>query len=172
MNISKSNLIRPITLLVMFSFFGIQSVQSQIRVGVNGGIPIGDADDLSTFAGIIDFNYLFDVTDNLRLGPSMGYSHSFGDELDTGFGIIKFDETRFLPIYGAARFEISHILSFGADLGYALSLEKSSSGGFYYSPGVSLSMSDYLNFVIAYRGISLKTASWDIISFGLELKLK
>nr|WP_222981564.1 hypothetical protein [[Muricauda] meishanensis] len=127
---------------------------------------------MSTIAGTIDLGYLFDVTDNLKVGPSAGYSHSFGDKLDTGFGVIEFDDTRFVPIYSAARFRISNIFSFGVDLGYALSLEKSSGGGFYYSPRVSMSVSNHLNLVSAYRGISLENASWDIISFGLEIKLE
>ena len=171
MNTIKLNFIIRVVFVLVFLVMGTQLVQGQAKISVNGGFPIGDAQDLSTFSGMVDVGYLLEVTDNMKLGPSVGYLHSFGKDLDVGFGTIEVADTAFVPISGAIRFEISDALSFGTEIGYALGLKKPSSGGLYYAPSILLSIGSYLDMVAAYRGISLKTASWDVISIGLELKL-
>ena len=76
---------KKIALFTLAVFFGLTCAQAQgdFKAGIHAGLPIGDAGDLSTFALAVELGYLFDVSDEFQAGPTLGYSHSFGDEIDT-----------------------------------------------------------------------------------------
>lgn len=155
--------------IVFFSLtmlLGLQLVQAQgdFRAGLHAGLPIGDAGDFATFAIAVDLGYLFDISDDFQVGPTAGYSHSFGDEI----GGFEIDDIQFIPLGGAARFNVSDTFSLGADLGYAIGVNDGNDGGFYYSPRAALMVSNSTSIVLAYRGVSLDGGSWDIISVGVE----
>lgn len=79
------------------------------------------------------------------------------------------EDATFLPIAAAARFNVSDAFSLGADLGYAVGLAPDGNdGGFYYAPRAAYSVSDLIDIVLGYRGVSLDGGSWNIISLGLE----
>ena len=161
---------KKIALFTLAVFFGLTCAQAQgdFKAGIHAGLPIGDAGDLSTFALAVELGYLFDVSDEFQAGPTLGYSHSFGDEIDTGFGTIDVDDVQFLPIAAAGRFSVSDEFSLGADLGYALGISDGNDGGFYYAPRAAYSITEMMDIVLAYRGVALDGGSWDIISLGLE----
>lgn len=167
---SKINHMKKITLFTLAVFFGLSFAQAQgdFKAGIHAGLPIGDAGDLATFSIAVDLGYLFDLSDQFQAGPTVGYSHSFGDNIDTGIGTVEIDDVQFIPIGGAGRFHVSDEFSLGLDLGYALGVNDGNDGGFYYSPRAAYSLSDKVDLVLAYRGISENGGSWDIISIGLE----
>lgn len=150
-------------------FAGLSYVQAQgdFKAGIHAGLPIGDAGDLATFALAVDLGYLFDVSDQFQAGPTVGFSHSFGDEI----GGFEIDDIQFLPIGGAGRFNISDEFSLGADLGYAVGINEGNDGGFYYSPRAAYAVSEMVDIVLAYRGVAVDGGSWDIISLGVEFDL-
>jgi hypothetical protein len=164
---------KKFTIFTLAVFFGLSFVQAQgdFKAGISGGLPLGDAGDLATFSIAVDLGYLFDLSDNVQAGPIAGFSHSFGDKLDTGIGTIEIDDVQFLPIGGGVRFNLSEQFGLGADLGYALGINDGNDGGFYYSPRVQYSVSEIIDLVLAYRGISEDGGSWDILSFGVEFNL-
>lgn len=172
---SKFNLMKKITLFSLLMLFGVAVTQAQgegsLRGGVHAGIPVGDAGDLTTFAIAVELGYLFDLSDDFQAGPRIGYSHSFGDEVDTGIGTIEIDDIQFLPIGGAARFNVSDQFGLGADIGYALGINDGNDGGFYYSPRASYAVSNSVDLVLAYRGITRDGGSFDMITFGVEFGL-
>ncbi|AWX46295.1 hypothetical protein HME9304_03327 [Flagellimonas maritima] len=166
---------------VLFSFamllgFALVHAQGDFKAGIGAGLPIGDAGDLATFAIAVDLGYLFEVSDDFQVGPTVGYSHSFGEETDIvvdgeEIGNVEVDDVQFIPIGGAARFNLSETFSLGADLGYAIGVNDGNDGGFYYSPRAAYSVSEALDIVFAYRGVSLDGGSWDILSLGLEFDI-
>lgn len=158
--------------IALIAFTGF-AANAQFNAGVSGGLPIGDAGDAATFSILADFSYLFEVSDSFAVGPTAGISHSFGEtyELDTGFGVVEIEgeDVTFLPIGAAARFNVADAFALGADLGYAVGLAPDGNdGGFYYSPRAQYSVSDLIDIVLAYRGVSLENGSWDVISLGIE----
>ncbi|WP_406683829.1 hypothetical protein N1F78_14225 [Seonamhaeicola sp. MEBiC1930] len=152
--------------------FAIGSInaQGQFRAGISGGIPIGDAGDLATFAIAIDLGYILEISDDFDAGVTTGYSHSFGDESTIGGFSVSFDDVQFLPLAASGRFRASDQFTIGGDIGYAFELggNGNSSGGFYYSPRAQYSVSEAIDIVAAYRGVSLDGGSWDIVSMGIE----
>ncbi len=144
------------------------NAQNQFRAGLSGGIPIGDAGDLATFAIAVDLGYLFEISDSFDAGVATGYSHSFGDEIDFGFGTIEVEDVQFIPVAAAGRFEVAPNFTLGADVGYAIGINDGNDGGFYYSPRAQYSVSEAIDIVAAYRGVSVDGGSWDIISAGVE----
>ena len=82
-------------------------MQGEIRIGINAGVPVGDADDFSTFNFGADFAYLFGVADVFSVGPLVGYSHFLGE----GDGV----DFLFIPVAASGRFGISDSIFLGAD---------------------------------------------------------
>ncbi|WP_422104267.1 outer membrane beta-barrel protein [Winogradskyella sp.] len=151
--------------------FASVSAQGQFRAGLSGGLPIGDAGDAATFAIAVDLGYLFEVSDKFDAGVTTGYSHSFGDEIEILGVTVEIDDVQFIPVAASGRFEVAPDFTLGADLGYAIGINDGNDGGFYYSPRVQYSVSEAIDIVAAYRGVSVDGGSWDIISAGVEFGL-
>ncbi|ULC60864.1 porin family protein [Flaviramulus sp. BrNp1-15] len=165
---------KKLFLLSIIAVLGMTTVNAQgnLNAGVNLGLPIGDAGDGWTFNVTLDVNYLWEVGENFDAGVATGYSHSFGDSIDVpGFGSVDIDDAQFLPIAGAARFGISDKFTLGADLGYALGINDGNDGGFYYAPRVQYGVSESLDIVLSYRGVSLDGGSFDVINLGIQFGL-
>ena len=142
--------------------------QGEFRAGLSGGIPIGDAGDFATFAIAVDLGYLFEISDTFDAGVATGYSHSFGDDISSGSITVEVDDVQFIPVAASGRFEVAPDFTLGADLGYAIGINDGNDGGFYYSPRAQYSVSDAIDIVVAYRGVSLDGDTWGIISAGIE----
>ena len=157
------------------ALFGMLAVQAQgnFSAGLSGGIPIGDAGDFATFAIAVDLGYLFEISDDFEAGPVTGYSHSFGDSetLDLGtLGMVEidYDDAQFIPIGGRAKWNFADSFSLAGDIGYAIGVNSGNDGGFYYSPRLAYGVTEALDIVAAYRGVTRSGGSWDIISLGVD----
>jgi len=158
----------------VIALFGLSNVnaQSNFNAGVNLGLPIGDAADGWTFNVTLDLSYLWEVSEVFDAGLATGYSHSFGDSIDFLGESFKIDDAGFIPIAGAARFNVSDKFILGADLGYAIGVSPSDNeGGFYYAPRLQYGVSESIDIVLAYRGVSLDGGSFDVITLGVEFGL-
>jgi hypothetical protein len=134
----------------------------EANIGLSGALPIGDVGDITTFGLNLDANYLWEVSEQFDLGVAAGYHYYFGEDIDFGF----------LPIAAAARFNASEDFTIGADVGYALGINPDGNdGGFYYAPKIQYSVSEALDIVFAYKGVSLDGVSFDAISLGIEFGL-
>lgn len=160
-------------LVAVLAVFGLSNVNAQdgFRAGISGGIPIGDSGDFATFAIAVDLGYLFDLSEDFKAGVATGYSHSFGDEVNILGTNVSLDDVQFIPIAASGRFDVSEQFGVGADVGYAIGINDGNDGGFYYAPRVSYSVSEAIDIVAAFRGVSVDGGSWDIISLGVEFGL-
>ena len=150
--------------VAVFAFANVNA--QEFKAGVSAALPIGDAGDIATFGVALDVAYLFEVSEEFQVGPSVGYSHSFGDSdiIDEDFS--------WLPISAAARYAVSEEFTLGADLGYAVGISPSGiESGFYYAPRAQYSVSDALDIVLSYRGISLDGITWSTVNLGVEFGL-
>ena len=164
---------KKLLVIAVLAVFGLSSANAQegFNAGINAGLPIGDAGDGWTFNITLDVNFLWPAGENFDAGIATGYSHSFGDSIDTGFGSFDVDDAQFLPLAGAARLDVSEQFTVGADVGYAVGINDGNDGGFYYAPRVQYGVSEALDIVLAYRGVSLDGGSFDVLTLGVEFGL-
>jgi hypothetical protein len=164
---------KKLMLLAAVAVFGLTTVTAQnFNAGVSAALPMGDAGDFTTFGVNLDVNYLWEVSEEFNAGIASGYQHYFGDSVEVLGTSFDFDDFGFLPIAAAARYSLSEDFTVGADLGYALGLSPDGNdGGFYYAPKVQYGVSDAIDIVLAYRGVSLDGGSFDAVSLGVEFGL-
>lgn len=171
------------------------NAQGKFGLGANVGIPLGDTNKYTKFMFSVETNYLFEVTDNFKVGPSVSYLYFLGKSADDyakeAFGDaytkakeearklgIKTDLSKFggdklseslsfsiLPIAAAARFNPTEQFVLGADLGYAVGLEKDKEGSFYYRPVVGYSFGG-TTLQVAYSGFEGGGAATLGVMFG------
>lgn len=147
--------------------FGFTVNAQEFKLGANLGLPIGDADTAYSFNLGADVSALWDVSETFKVGATAGLSYSLVKSDYSDF----LDAAIFLPIAGAARFNASDEFTIGLDLGYALGLNEGNDGGFYYAPKVQYGISESLDIVAAYRGVSLDGWSFNVITLGIEFGL-
>lgn len=158
-------------MLVVFTIFGLTMNAQNFKLGINAGLPVGDADNVSSFSLILDANYLWEVAESFDAGIMASFSHSFGKEEKVAGMTYNYDDISYLPIGAAGRFNASDRFTIGLDLGYAIGVSKNIDGGFYYAPKVQYGISDGMDLVAAYRGVSANGGSFNIFSLGLEFNL-
>ncbi|WP_029033705.1 hypothetical protein [Salinimicrobium terrae] len=158
------------TFLFLALAFSSTYAQGDIRLGVNAGLPLGDAADISSFGLGADVAYLVGMGDTFQVGPMVGYSHFFGEDLDLGGGnSIELDDIQFLPLAATARFSLM-TLELGADVGYALGINEGNDGGFYYKPKVGFNLFG-LALIASYTGISRDGGTFSSLNLGAEFRL-
>lgn len=142
--------------------FTAQAQQKGLRLGAHAGIPLSDASDVASFNLGVDASYLFDVTENIALGPATGYSTFFSKE--------DFENYSYLPIAVSARGAFSWSIFYTADVGYAAALEQDAKGGLYYQAklGWAFGKLDVFGF---YKGIDADGSSLGAIGAGVAYKL-
>ncbi|WP_417867760.1 outer membrane beta-barrel protein [Xanthomarina gelatinilytica] len=137
-----------LTVLTALSFTAVKA-QEGFNLGAFIGLPVADGSDYATFSAGLDVNYLFGINEKFSVGPATGYSHSFGD---TYYGL-DYDDTQFIPIAGAGRFNINEMFTVGLDLGYAVGINDGNDGGFYYRPMFGYNINDKIQVNASYRGV-------------------
>lgn len=161
---------KKVLFFAAFIFMGLNAMnaQGQFRAGLSGGLPIGDADDLATFAIAVDLGYLFEISDSFDAGVATGYSHSFGDDINVAGFTVEVEDVQFIPVAASARVEVAPNFTLGGDVGYAVGIDDGNDGGFYYSPRAQYGVSEVIDIVLAFRSVSLDGISWNLITAGVE----
>ncbi|OAD46144.1 outer membrane beta-barrel protein [Polaribacter atrinae] len=161
---------KKLLVIAALAFAGLGVVNAQegsFNGGVNVGFPTGDTSDVSSFAMSVEANYLFDVSETFKVGPSISYLHYFGKDIEiNGFGTIEVKDSGFLPVAAAARFVASEKFSVGADLGYGIGISPSGQeGAFYYRPMIGYSVSENVMLQATYTGMSKNSNT--VSNFGV-----
>ncbi len=162
---------KKIILVAAVALFGFTMNAQDFKVGLNGALPIGDAGDIATFSIGLDVAYLWEVSEKFDAGVASGFTSAFGDEVTILGTTVEFDDVQFLPIAGAARYNVSSDFFLGADLGYAVGINDGNDGGFYYRPKVGYNFSEKVSVNLSYTGIAVDGGSWDTIGLGVEFGL-
>ncbi|WP_440881188.1 outer membrane beta-barrel protein [Tenacibaculum sp. C7A-26P2] len=180
-------------LVAAMMVFGLaaNAQEGQFNVGANFGLPLGDSSDYTSFAMSAEVNYLFSVSDDFKVGPSVSYLHYIAkDAKDVKevfgplTGVINsmvdnfsvettgIEDSSFLPIAVAARYNVAENFTLGADLGYAVGISpKGNDGGFYYRPMVGYNISEKIALQATYAGVSKEITSYSNISLGVMFAL-
>ena len=153
---------KKIILFAAIAVFGFTKIKAQeVNVGINcvatlvgvGFFGVEDAYGIN-----LDVNYLWQVSDKFQAGVTSGYSHVFGPTVrDSFLGVnlnYKLDDTAWLPVALAARFNILKWFTIGGDVGYAVGISPEGfDGGFYYAPKAQYRVSKSIDIVTSYRQI-------------------
>ena len=141
--------------------------QSNFKIGVNAGIPVGDIEESASFQLGADVAYLYPVSDLFSVGGLAGFSHFFRDDVDTTLGNQSVDDLSFLPVAATARFGFANSLFVGADLGYAIGINDGNDGGFYYRPKVGYSFGPAA-VIASFAGIGKDGGDVSSVNLGVE----
>ncbi|WP_298512795.1 outer membrane beta-barrel protein [uncultured Kordia sp.] len=150
--------------------FAFSANAQNFEVGINGAIPIGDAGDFSSFSIGIDAAALWNVSEDFDAGVATGFTNAFAKDIAG----VSVDDAQFIPIAGAARYNVSSKFYVGADLGYAIGINDGNDGGFYYRPKVGYDVTEKININLSYTGISIDSpglSTWDTIGLGVAFGL-
>lgn len=122
----------------------VNSKNSWLKIGLNTGVPIGDADDTSSFALGLDLKGQLLVTPNFGIGVATGYTHFLGKDDVEDFGIV--------PVAGFARYYFEKTgLFIGTDVGYGFLMNvDNNEGGLYVNPQIGYHNEDW-NFFAYYQ---------------------
>lgn len=141
--------------------------EGQFNLGASFGLPTGNYSNITSFALSVEANYLFDISENISVGPSASFINYFGkEENNVGFGDIQF-----LPLAAAGRFNISDEFALGADIGYGIGINTGNDGGFYYRPMLAYNISDDISLQASYSGISSNGQNISNVGLGVMFKL-
>jgi hypothetical protein len=162
---------KKLLIVAFVTIMGVGAANAQegiLNGGLNVGVPTGDANDFYGLTLGAELNYMYPVADGFTLGPSIQYSHFFGKDVEVlGGSSIEVSDASFLPISGAARFNVSDKFVVGANLGYAVGLSDGLDGGFYYRPLVGYKIGDTTQLNLSYSGITNDGVDVNNISLGV-----
>lgn len=145
------------------------SQQGNFTIGVNGGIPVGDIEEFTTFNLGADVAYRFAISEQFEIGGLAAYSHFFGDSGEDDFGSWEVDDVQFLPVAASGRFIASSFFA-GADVGYAIGINEGNEGAFYYRPHLGYNFGNF-GVLASYSGISRDNFTISSVNVGIEFKL-
>jgi hypothetical protein len=153
-------------------FFGATlQAQEGLNLGINLGLPVGDASDFSSFSLGVDANYLWNVAESLDVGVATGFTNAFGKTFEILGEEFDADDVQFIPIAASGRYHITDTFRAGADIGYAIGINDGNDGGFYYRPILAYGFNDSMEVNFSYTGISLDGITWSTISLGFMVNL-
>ena len=151
--------------VVVLGLGNINAQNGSFNAGVSIGLPTGDISDSSSLAISVEANYLFEISDQFKVGPSISYLHYTGKKDILGSGYDQ-DDMSFLPIAAAARFAASEKFTIGADLGYGFGISPDDiEGAFYYRPMIGYNISEKVMLQATYTGMSKEDTT--ISNFGV-----
>lgn len=175
---------KSVLILVVILVGAVAQAQG-IKIAVSGGFPIGDFSDSNSFVLNADGAYVFDVGNQLAIGPSVSVFHFFGKQFNSeefgGFQngdpllsnrTIDLDDTTFVPIGATARFSASDSFILGVDAGYGIAVAPArSEGGLYYKVHGIYMLSDKLGVKLSYAGININPGTFTSLNLGIELSI-
>ncbi len=162
---------KVILLVLAITSFSIANAQvgegtNWLKIGVHGGVPVGDVSDVSNFALGFDLKYQFLNAESFAVGISTGYTNYFGETE----GLIEYSDFGIIPLAGLFRYYPTENFFLGADLGYGFLTEGDETGGFYYRPEVGYH-NDSWNIFAYYQGLSVDNFSPASVGVGVNYNI-
>ena len=162
---------KVILLVLAITSFSIANAQvgegsNWLKIGLHGGVPVGDVSETSSFALGFDLKYQFLNAESFAIGVSTGYTNYFGETE----GIIKYSDFGIIPLAGLFRYYPTENFFLGADLGYGFLTEGNEAGGFYYRPEVGYH-NDSWNIFAFYQGLSVDNFSPASVGVGINYNI-
>ncbi|MBO0323989.1 hypothetical protein J0X14_16895 [Muricauda sp. CAU 1633] len=158
--------------MVTFSFSSMAQYvdRTNFKAGLNAGLPVGDAGDVSSFSLGLDIAYHIGASELLDVGFATGFIHAFGDTTTLSGGGVsvetEFEDIQFLPAAASIRLYPTYDFKFGADAGYAVGINEGNEGGFYLRPIIGYNITGNTELNVSYVNIS-NDGSFSIATLGI-----
>ena len=148
--------------LLFFTVWGLQAQNTNFKVGVYGGLPMGNSTPYYKYQFGIDGIYLSELSRSFHFGFATGLSYAVGDyfykkydDVVEEFQVANF---AFMPLAASGRFILGNFFV-GADVGYAVSITGKKAftpnGGFYFRPKIGYDF-DVLGFYVSSSHVFAK----------------
>ena len=153
--------------------FGFSNAQEGgFKAGVHFGMPMGDFKDAYGLNYGLDVAYLWNISDDFKVGATTGYSSYSGKTEETtvaGFTLeVEYEDFSYIPVAGTAQYSLTDNLFLGADLGYAVATGEGD-GGFLYQPKFGYQAEKFEAY-LAYKGISADGGTLSSLGLGFAYK--
>ncbi len=147
------------------------ATNAQLTVSVNGGVPVSDIEEYSSFALSGDVGYAFETDSDLMFGVSAGFLNYFGKDYEILGTTIEAESVQFLPVAGSAFYRLSDNFSAGSKIGYAFGINDGNDGGFYYKPMLNYMVGNATSLSLFYEGVSDDGINMNNVGLGLTFGL-
>ena len=143
----------------------LSAQENEFNIGINGGVTIGNIEGVSDIAIGLDANYLFDVFDGVKFGPSLNFVYFVTQEQNG----IKPDAFIYVPIGGAIKFHNeSDDFYVALDAGYAIGISpEGDNGGIFIKPMVGYNINQNFNVNLFYSGVKKSAPTYGYIGLGI-----
>lgn len=135
--------------------------QNNLKLGINGGFPVGDTSSFTDLNWGADAAYLFDFAGIIQGGPLIGYTNFIRNR--------NYNDLQFLPLAVSGRIELPVFLV-GLDLGVAIGLGGGAGSGFFYRPKVGMGVM-FFDVIASYSAVSVSEGHFSSVNLGVEVSL-
>lgn len=162
-------------ILILFALIANLCVSAQTQTELNIGFPTGDSSNIYSMGVDIRGNYMFSITDELTVGPSLGVLLYIGKKYDDSI-LLASTKERYnallcfpLAVRGEYTFSESFVTGLGIGYAYCFDVEEGDIGanGFYIRPSLGYLITERLVAQASYSSISSNGAA--VSHFGLGL---
>ncbi|MFC4219119.1 hypothetical protein [Flagellimonas marina] len=155
---------------ISFSSMAQYVDRTNFKAGLNAGLPVGDAGDVSSFSLGLDIAYHIGASELLDLGFATGFINAFGDTTTISGGGVsvetEFEDFQFLPVAASLRLYPTYDFKLGADVGYAVGINEGNEGGFYLRPLIGYNITGNTELNISYVNIN-NDGNFSIATLGI-----
>ena len=139
--------------------------ENEFNIGVNGGVTIGNIEGVSKAAFGLDANYLFNVFEGVKFGPSVNFIYFTTQEANG----IKPDAFIYMPVGGSIKFHSDGDDFYVAlDAGYAIGISpEGDNGGIFMKPMVGYNINQNFNVNLFYSGVKKRAPTYGYIGVGI-----
>ena len=157
---------RFLSLSVLALICTTASSQEGFKIGVHGGIPLGDLNDQIGIVVGADLGYLWAPNKIFDIGVKAGFVHGFPETFKAETVSVKLPSVQFAPVAASVRIWPAKSFSLGGDVGHAIGLNKGNDGGFYYRPQIGFQVGPQSEINFSYTAIDLGDATWSTVTVG------
>ncbi len=183
---SRKNVIMKRLLLIFCAAFTVSNVSAQaLETSLSAAFAVGTGSNFTKAGFMAEVGFMPKIAPKVQIGGQVGFLLLPGAEVESGnlIDVNPSPNQNFISVAAAARIDIAKGFKVQADLGYAFGVNKTNQfsspfgipienvNGFYYSPKVLYQLAERFLVMLAYRGIALDGFEWQVITFGLTLRI-
>ncbi len=156
-------------LVIFFVLIGTAlQAQKGFKIGIQGGIPIGDFNDRVGVVIGAEVGYVWPLGEVIDLGVTAGFLNGFPEKYREETVANDFPNVQFIPLGVALRIWPSNSFFIGGDIGQALGINEGNDGGLFYRPQLGFLMGPQTQLNFSYTGVTLDEAQWATITMGVR----
>lgn len=142
-----------LTVFITMIGFGFSTAQEGLKGGAYLGVPSGNSSDYFGLNYGVFASFHYPVFENLHLGATAGLDFFSGKDIPGSNQ--KFKGFTTMPIAVSGQFNLSEEFFVTTDIGFALSLSKDYTGGFFFQPKGGW-QNEYMQVFFFFKNISSK----------------